>query len=153
MNKLRVLPALLVALAAVPAMANDVQRCEGADGKVSYADGACPPGTTAVRTLPPVGTPSAADQQAARQRAQQEVLQAAALDRVRLAEEQRAAREHARQLAAARKTESHCRRLQTSLRYAQEDLAGARPQRRVEAQRRVARAEDLYREDCGPPRN
>lgn len=153
MSPLRPLPALLIVLAALPAMANEVQRCESADGRVSYANGACPPGTIAVRTLPPAGSPSAADQQAARQRAQQEVRQAATIDRVRLAEEQRAVREQERQLAAARKLESHCRRLQTNLRYAKEDLAGARPQRRVEAQRRVARAEDLYREDCGPPRN
>lgn len=152
MSRLRLLPALLTALAALPAMADDVQRCESADGKVTYANSACPPGTTAVRTLPPAGSPSAAERKAAQQRAQQEVRQTAALDRARLAEEQRAARDQERRLAAASKLASHCRRLQTNLRYAQEDLAG-RKYRRVEAQRRVARAEDLYRQDCGPPGN
>lgn len=152
MKRPRLLAAVLLALAALPAMAHDVQRCESADGKVSYANGACPVGTSAVRTLPPAGSPSAADRQAAQQRAQQEARQAAALDRARLAEEQRAARDQEKQLAAAQKLESHCRRLRTDLRYAQEDLAG-RQHRRVEAQRRVTRAEDRYREDCGPPRN
>lgn len=153
MSPMRLLAATLIALATATAMAHEVRRCEGADGRVSYANDACPPGTTAVRTLPPAGPPSVADQQAARQRAQQQVKQAAALDNARLADEQRAARELERQQAAAARRESHCRRLQTSLRYAQEDLAGAHSHKRTAAQRRVARAEDVYREDCGPPKN
>jgi hypothetical protein len=52
-------------------------------------------------------------------------------------------------LAEAKKQKTHCRRLQTAWRYAQDDLATARSHKRAEAQRRVARAEDLYREDCG----
>jgi len=48
-----------MSLAAAPASAQDVQRCEDASGKVSYANGQCPQGTTAVRTLPPAATPSA----------------------------------------------------------------------------------------------
>jgi hypothetical protein len=147
----RLLIAALLALAA-PAAAQDVQRCQGADGKVSYANGACSPGSAAVRTLPPAGAPSAADQMAARQRAQQEARSAAALDRDRRAEEERVARERQQAMALAQKQEVKCRRLLTSLQYAQEDLAGAgRAYKRTEAQRRVARAEDLYRQDCGPP--
>ena len=152
MNRAQLLVAALLT-AAAPAMAQDVRRCEGVDGKVSYANGACPPGTLDVRTLAPAGTPSAAEQHAARQRAQQEVQRAAALDRARMAEEQRAVRVQEQLLARARKQEAHCRRLQTSLRYAQEDLATARPSKRVDAQRRAARAEDLYREACGPLKN
>jgi hypothetical protein len=49
----------------------------------------------------------------------------------------------------AKKQEVHCRRLQMSLRYAQEDLAVAGPPKRAERRRRLARAEDLYREECG----
>jgi hypothetical protein len=153
MNRSRPLLAALLALTALPALAQDVQRCQGAEGKVSYANGACPPGTAAVRTLPPAGTPSPAEQKAAQQRAQQDVRRAAALDRARKAEEDRAARERQQRSAEARKQEAHCRRLQTGLRHAQEDLADARPHKRIEARRRVARAEDLYREDCGPLRN
>ena len=149
----RPLLAALLALTALPASAQDVQRCQGADGRVSYANQACPAGTTAVRALPPAGAPNAAEQQAARQRAQQDMRRAAALDRARAAEEDRAALERQQLLADARRQEAHCRRLQTGLRHAQEDLAASRSNRRMEMQRRVARAEDLYREDCGPRRN
>ena len=153
MTGLRPLLAVSLALMALPASAQDVRRCEGADGKVGYASGACPPGTAAVRTLPPAGEPSVAERQAAQQRAQQDMRRAAALDRARQADEQRAAREQTQKLAAARKQEAHCRRLQTSLRYAKEDLAAARSHKRTDMQRRLARAEDLYRDDCGPLRN
>jgi hypothetical protein len=152
MNRFRLLLAALIALAALPAAAQDVQRCEAADGKVSYANGPCPPGSTAMRTLPPAGAPSAADQKAAQQRLQQDARGVAALDRARKAEEDRVAREHELALSKAKKQESQCRRLQASLRYAQEDLASARLHKRAEAQRRVVRAEDRYVEDCGPVR-
>ncbi len=149
----RLLMSVLLALAALPAAAQDVQRCEAADGKVSYANGSCPPGTSTVRTLPPAGTPSAADHRAALQRAQQDARSVAALDRSRRAEEERDARDRQQAIAQARKQETQCRRLLTSLRYAKEDLATARPAKRIAAQRRVDHAEDLYREDCGPPRH
>jgi len=143
----RLLPVLLV-LAALPVAAQDVQRCEGAGGKVGYVNGVCPAGTVAVRTLPAAGAPGAAEQKAAQQRARQEVRQAAAIDRARLADEERVAREQSKQLAMAKKQEVRCRRLQTSLRHAQEDFAVARPPQRAERQRRVARADDIYREEC-----
>ncbi len=73
----------VVALGTLPAAAQEMQRCEGPGGKVSYAQGACPPGTTAVRTLPPATTPSSADQKAAQQRAQQDLRNAAALRQAR----------------------------------------------------------------------
>ena len=149
MNRLRLLAALPLALACLSAVAQDVQRCEGADGRIGYTTGACPAGTVAVRTLPATDAPSAAEQKAAQQRAQQDMRHAAAIDRARHAEDERAAREQAQQLALARKQETHCRRLQTSVRHAQEDLAAARANKRSELQRRLARAQDLLREECG----
>lgn len=149
MNRCSLLFAALLASAPLAGMAQDLLRCEAADGKVGYASGTCPPGTAAVRALLPAGSPSADEQRAAQQRAQHDVRRADALDRARRADEERAAREQAQQLAQARKQDVHCRRLQASLRYAQEDLAEARERKRAEARRRVARAEDLYREDCG----
>jgi hypothetical protein len=148
MSRYSLLLAALLASASAPGMALDVLRCEGADGKVGYASGACPPGTAAVRALPPTEAPRPDEQRAAQQRAQHDVRRAEALDRARRADEERAAREQAQQLALARKQDAHCRRLQASLRYAQEDLADARERKRAEARRRVARAEDVYREDC-----
>jgi hypothetical protein len=146
----RRLLATLLTAAVLPAVAQDVHRCETADGKVSYANGTCPPGALAVRTLPAAAAPSSAEQQAARQRVQQDLRRAAELDRVRLAEDDRAARERAQQLAREHQHEAHCRRLQTSLRHAQEDLAAAALPKRTPAKRRVLRAEERYVDDCGP---
>jgi hypothetical protein len=148
MNRCWPLLAVLLASASLPGLAQEVLRCEGADGKVGYANGTCPPGTATVRALPPAGTPNPDEQKAAQQRAQRDLRHAEALDRARRAEGERAMREQTQQLAQANKQDAHCRRLQTSLRYAQEDLAEARPHKRAEARRRVARAEDLIREDC-----
>jgi hypothetical protein len=149
MNPARWLLPGLLAVWTLAAAAQEVQRCESTDGKVSYANGPCPPGTAAVRALPPAGTPSAADQKAAQQRTQQDVRNAAALERARKAEAERAAREQEQAHAKARKKEAHCRRLENRLRDAQEDLAKAKENKRTEAQRRLRRAEDLLAEDCG----
>ena len=142
--------AVILATAALPLAAQEVLRCQGPDGRVSYAQGVCPSGTTAVRTLPPPETPSASDQTAAQQRAQQDMRNAAALDRARKADEERAAREQQKALAEAKKQEAQCRRLETRWRQAQDDLAQATPSRRAEMQRRVDRAEALHAADCGP---
>jgi hypothetical protein len=145
---------LVAALAlAQAARAQDVQRCEGPGGKVVYANGPCPPNTTPVRTLPPTDAPTSADQKAARQRGQQDVRSAAELDRARKAEDERMAREDAQVQAQRKKQETQCRRLQSRLDAAQKELADTASSRRVEAQRRVRRAEQLYLEDCAPAKN
>jgi hypothetical protein len=143
--------ACLAVAAFLPVMAQDIQRCEAPDGRISYANGPCPPGTTAVRTLPPSVAPSAADRQAAQQRARRDAREAVALERTRKAAEERAAREHEQAQAKAKKHEAHCRRLETRLRQAQEELAAATLKKRTEAQRRVKRAEELYAQECGTP--
>ncbi len=142
--------AALTLAAAWPAAAQDVQRCESPEGKVSYANGPCPPGTTPVRTLPAPAAPSAADRKAAEQRAQQDVRAAAALERKLKAEEERLAREQEKAQAQAKKQEAHCRRLELRVRQAREELAEAKLNKQAEAQRRLKRAESLYVEDCGP---
>lgn len=134
--------------ALTPAAAQDVQRCESPDGKVTYANGPCPAGTRAVRTLPPPDAPSAADQQAAQQRARQDASKATAIERDRKAEETRIAREQERAENEAKKLAAQCRRLESRLQEAQKELAGATSNKRAEAQRRVTRAEALYAEDC-----
>jgi hypothetical protein len=143
---------LLVAVlaSALPAAAQEMQRCEAPDGRTSYVAGSCPPGTRSVRSLPPAEPPSAADQKSARQRGQQDVRDAATLDRARKAEEERLAREQEKVQAQARKQEQHCQRLLSRLNAAREELASAPPKKRAEATRRVKRAEELYVEDCGP---
>jgi hypothetical protein len=135
-------------VATTPVIAQDVQRCEAADGKVTYANGPCPSGTRAVRTLPPADTPSAANQQAAQQRAKQDAGRVAAIERDKKAEETRIAREQERVDIETRKLAAQCRRLESGLQQAQDELAGAPSNKRAEAQRRVKRAEALYTADC-----
>jgi hypothetical protein len=149
MNVARLLLAALLTVSP-PLIAQEVQRCEAPDGRASYAQGPCPPGTRPVRTLPPAEAPSAADRKSARERGEQDVRNAAAIDRARKAEEERLAREQERAQAQARKQEQHCRRLLSRLSTAREELASASPTKRAEATRRVKRAEELYVEDCGP---
>lgn len=132
------------------AAAQDVQRCETAERKVIYVNGPCPAGTTSIRTLAPTAAPGTEEQKAARQRAQQDVQKAAAIERSRKADDAAAARAQEQARARAAKKEAHCRRLETRLRHAQEDLAGATLKKQTEAQRRVKRAEELYAQDCGP---
>ena len=49
-----------------------ITRCEGADGRISYSNAECPPGTRAVRPVAPPTQPSPAAQKEARERAQRE---------------------------------------------------------------------------------
>jgi hypothetical protein len=49
-----------------------ITRCEGADGRISYSNAECPPGTRAVRPVAPPAQPSPEAQQEARERAQRE---------------------------------------------------------------------------------
>jgi hypothetical protein len=82
------LPRLLVASAVLlPAtlLAQTIHRCEGPEGRVSYSDKECPPGSRAVRAMAPPAAPTAEDQKEARARAQREKDVAAALAQSRQA--------------------------------------------------------------------
>jgi hypothetical protein len=145
--------ATLAACVPFAVVGQDVQRCESPDGRAIYAQGDCPAGTSAVRALPPAGAPSASDRRAAEQRAHQDARSATALERTRKAEEERQAKTSEQALAKAKKQEALCRRLETRLRLAQQELADARPGKSAEAQRRVRRAEANYVDECGPVKN
>src|SRR5437016_4761346 len=82
-------------LCASTANAQSVQRCESAEGKVTYSNTSCPAGTEPVRKLEPDEGPSAADQKAARERAQQHSRELDKLERQRQKEEDNAARDRA----------------------------------------------------------
>jgi hypothetical protein len=72
-----------LALVTAGVCAQSIQRCEGGDGRVAYSEGACPPGTRAVRSIAPPARPSPEAQKAARERAQRdkEVAQTLAAQR------------------------------------------------------------------------
>ncbi|HTN49274.1 MAG TPA: DUF4124 domain-containing protein [Burkholderiaceae bacterium] len=65
----RTIALLSVAFALPVATAQQIQRCEGAGGGITYSNAKCPTGTTPVKSLQPADTPSAEAQQAARERA------------------------------------------------------------------------------------
>ena len=62
---------MLVAAAGAYAQAT-IQRCEGADGRISYSDAECPRGTRAIRPVSPATQPSSEAQKEARERARRE---------------------------------------------------------------------------------
>ena len=49
-----------------------ITRCESADGRISYSDAQCPPGTRTMRPIAPAPQPDPQTQKEARERAQRE---------------------------------------------------------------------------------
>lgn len=148
-------PALLVclALAAGSAAASGIQRCEDAQGRPTYTNGTCPPGTQATRavdTAPPV---SDADRAAAQNRSRSEVERARALSREEEREraQVRAQEERERKVEAA--AAERCAKARRDLRLAQlarEDLAGkqGRIEQRQRADRLIRRQEEEVARLC-----
>ena len=74
---------LLASLTLAPATGvfaqSTITRCEGTDGRVSYSDAQCPPGTRAARSVATPAQPTDEARKAARERAQREKDLAASL--------------------------------------------------------------------------
>lgn len=124
------------------ASAQTLQRCESADGKVTYSNTACPPGTEPVRTVEGDPGPSAADQKAARERAQQRSRELDKLEKQRQKEEEKAARQRAAAEAREAKREAECRKLDARVRAARAELDAATLARRQALDRKLRAAED-----------
>lgn len=65
---------------AAPVAAQTIQRCESADGRISYSDTACPPGSQAVRALAAPERPSPAARKQARERVERDLALAAEIE-------------------------------------------------------------------------
>ena len=124
------------------ALAQEVQRCESPEGKVTYSNSSCPPGTQSVRKIEPDAGPSAADQKAARDRAQQHSRELDKLDKQRQKEEEKAARDRAAAESKQAKRDAECRKLDARVQTAREEFETATLQRRQEADRRLRHAEE-----------
>lgn len=72
------LVAVLALMSAGPG-AQTIQRCEGPEGRIVYSNAECPPGTRAVKALPPATQPSPEAQESARARAERDRNTAKAL--------------------------------------------------------------------------
>lgn len=140
---------LLAALALTSSVAAQTLRCEGADGKVTYAQNDCPPGTQPVRALAPPGTVTREDQRAAADRARND---AKALDRIestRKADETRSARTERTDRLRAEAHARTCKRLALRMKQARDDAEAAPLNRAADAKRRLKKAQENYELECG----
>jgi flagellum-specific peptidoglycan hydrolase FlgJ len=124
--------------------AQTVQRCEAADGKVTYSNSACPDGTKSVRqvnTTPPIAVE---EQKAAKDRAKRDAANTKdaekARDNERETEEAKAERAAAEQKKAQAKERERCDR-------AKRDLERARSARASLLQQRAATIEEMQKGD------
>jgi hypothetical protein len=135
---IRLLPLVLL-FGVGTASAEGVQRCESADGKVTYSNTQCPEGTSAVRkvnTSPPVATD---EQKAAKDRAKRDAAEAKSIDKAKSQEQARAEREAAERKKAEAKQHERCER-------AQKDLERAR-NTRAALDQRAATVEQMQKAD------
>jgi hypothetical protein len=143
------LSATLIAQFAVGAHGQTVRRCEGGDGKITYANTDCPAGTKAARELTPADSgPSPSDQKAARERAQKEAQELARINAEKKKAELQAAREQAARDKKAQAKERECRKLEQQARDAKEALANAPLNKQAAAERKFKRAQAWFDLNC-----
>lgn len=145
------LAAFLALTGASNATAQPVQRCETPEGKVTYSNSQCPAGTEPVRSIEPDAGPTAADQKAARERAQQRSRELDKLERQRQKEEEKAARDRTAAEARERKQDAECRRLEARVRAAKDEFDHATLARRQQADRKLRLAEQQANAACKKP--
>lgn len=138
----------LAALVAACSVGAQVIRCESADGKVTYANQACPEGTRPVKTLPPPDPPQDADVKAARDRTKAGQQQVKAIEAQRQSEEEKRARERAAAAKQQEKRDLACRKLATQVRDAEETLSRAALNKRESAEARARRLHAQYTAEC-----
>jgi hypothetical protein len=117
----------LLAVASIVAcgvcFAQQVQRCESPDGKVTYSNTKCPDGSSPVRsvnTSPPVAVD---EQKAAKERAKRDADEAKAIDKARAKEETQAQRAAADQKKAQAKELERCEKAKRELAQAMDASA------------------------------
>src|SRR6185295_1017584 len=125
--------AAAVAFCAPSALAQKVERCESPEGKVTYSNTTCPAGTQAIRNIEPDPGPTAADQKAARERAQQHSRELDKLERQRQKEEEKAARQRASADAKQAKRDAECSKLDARVNAARAEYETATLQQRQQA--------------------
>ena len=117
-----ILPLALLAASGTCA-AQQVQRCESPDGKVTYSNTKCPDGTSPVRsvnTSPPVAVD---EQKAAKERARRDAAEAKAIDKARAKEEAQDQRAAAEQKKAQAKERERCDKAKDALAQAKDARA------------------------------
>lgn len=96
-----VLPALpLAVLLCSSAIAQQIQRCEDARGRITYSNADCPEGTRPVRSVQSAPAPSAEDMQSARDKAERDAQTARQLSDERRSQQAAAAQQNEQQRKA-----------------------------------------------------
>lgn len=140
---------VLAALALPNGAAAQTLRCESPDGKVTYAQNDCPPGTQPVRAVPPPGKVTREDQRAAGERARSDAKAVARIESERKAEEIRAARAERADRFRAEARARTCKRLALRVKQAKDDAAAAPINRAADAKRKLKKAQENYELECG----
>ena len=139
--------ALIALLMACPAWAQ-IQRCEGADGKITYSNESCPQDTKAVRkvdTRPPV---LQSDAKAAKTRAQHEAEELKALEKQREAEEKSQARAREAARKKEEKQEQECNKLRMNVNKAKDAVEHSTLNKRAELEKKLERAQEAFDKEC-----
>ena len=134
--------ALCALLACGAASAQTVQRCETPEGKVTYSNTTCPAGSEAVRTIESDPGPTAAEQKAARERAQQHSRELDKLERQRQKEEDKEARARAAAEAKQARRDAECKKLDARAKAAREEFETATLSKRQALDRKRRLAEE-----------
>lgn len=149
MTRIAVVLCLAIGLGLSTHAAAQAVRCEGADGKVTYANSACPDGTRQVRALPPPDAPNTQDARAAAERAKRDQQQVQKLDREQRAADDKQAKMRAAADKQAADRERGCRKLALRVTQAEEAVSKSVLARRNAAEQRLQKAREQYAADCG----
>lgn len=141
--------AMLAAGTASAQSAGPMLRCESADGKVTYAGSACPPGTEPVRSVAPPGRILPDERKAAGERARKDSQQLNRIERDRNAEEVKTARADKADKVRAQAHARTCSKLALRVKQAKDDLTNIAQNRRSGAERKLKRAQELHELECG----
>lgn len=130
------------ALCAFGAAAQTVQRCESPDGKVTYSNTTCPAGSEAVRSIDRDPGPTAEEQKAARERAQQRSRELDKLERQRVKDEEKTARLRSAADAKQARRDAECAKLDAKVKAARAELDAATLAKRQALDRKLRAAEE-----------
>ncbi|HEU0199436.1 MAG TPA: DUF4124 domain-containing protein [Burkholderiaceae bacterium] len=128
--------------------AQQVVRCEGEDGRVTYGNAACPPGTRSVRTIEPPKAPTEGDRDAARSRAEQNAKSLERIQRERQQAQKKAERERSVAANKANDKARECAKLERALANARKDLEAAPLAKREAADRKLRDAQSVLDGKC-----
>lgn len=130
-----------------------VQRCESADGIVTYSNTPCPTGTAAVRTIHPEPPVNAEDRKAAGERTRNAIAAARQAETEQARQEARTRRETDARSKLEARTRERCQLAQRNLeraRKTREDLGrqAATVEKMHKADAEISRRESQAANDC-----